>query len=171
MLAMPTQADGARTSNRSALAMTAILPLGHPLQMADTFYVTRPSGNREVGVEEVLTAPRSPRQKGERVIGSLRRECPDHMIIISEAHLRRVLTTYLQYYLQLEPVAACLYHLRRPRQQPARVADREANPTPTAVGGERSHSGLPPGGWHGRQGQPRRVPGFSMSSLFGPRFT
>jgi hypothetical protein len=30
---------------------------------------------------------------------------------------------------------------------------------------------LPPGGWHGRQGQPRRVPGFSMSSLFGPRFT
>ena len=46
-----------------------------------------------VGIEEVLTAPRSPWQNAyaERVIGTLRRECLDHVIVVNEACLRRVL--------------------------------------------------------------------------------
>ena len=46
-----------------------------------------------LGIEDVRTAPRAPWQNAyvERVIGSVRRECLDHMIIVSEAGLRRVL--------------------------------------------------------------------------------
>ena len=45
------------------------------------------------GVEEVVTAPRSPWQNPyvERLIGSVRRECLDHSIILNERHLRRIL--------------------------------------------------------------------------------
>src|SRR5262245_6891268 len=45
----------------------------------------------EMGIEEVLTAPRSPWQNPyvERVIGSLRRECLDHVIVLNERSLRR----------------------------------------------------------------------------------
>jgi putative transposase len=54
----------------------------------------------EMGILEVLTAPRSPWQNAyaERFIGSLRRECLDHMIIFNEASLRRILKTYFEYY-------------------------------------------------------------------------
>ncbi len=53
-----------------------------------------------MGIEEVITAPRSPWQNPyvERVIGTLRRECLDHVIIINEGHLRRILRSYLDYY-------------------------------------------------------------------------
>jgi transposase InsO family protein len=53
-----------------------------------------------MGIEEVLIAPRSPWQNPyvERVIGSIRRECLDHLIVLSEAHLRRILNEYLEYY-------------------------------------------------------------------------
>jgi transposase InsO family protein len=53
-----------------------------------------------MGIAEVLAAPASPWQNPyvERVIGSIRRECLDHVIVVNEAHLRRVLTSYLQYY-------------------------------------------------------------------------
>ena len=53
-----------------------------------------------MGIEQVLTSPRSPWQNPyvERVIGSIRRECLDHMIIFNEQHLRRVLRQYLDYY-------------------------------------------------------------------------
>jgi transposase InsO family protein len=46
-----------------------------------------------MGIEEVLTAPRSPWQNpfAERVIGSIRRECLDHVIVLNELHLRRLL--------------------------------------------------------------------------------
>ena len=53
-----------------------------------------------MGVEEVVTAPRSPWQNPyvERRIGSVRRECLDHSIILNERHLRRILGSYLDYY-------------------------------------------------------------------------
>jgi putative transposase len=53
-----------------------------------------------MGIEEVLTAPRSPWQNPfvERLIGSIRRECLDHLIIFNERHLRRVLSSYFQYH-------------------------------------------------------------------------
>jgi putative transposase len=53
-----------------------------------------------MGVTEVVSAPASPRQNPyvERVIGSIRRGCLDHVMVLNEAHLRRVLTSYLRYY-------------------------------------------------------------------------
>jgi putative transposase len=55
---------------------------------------------RGMDVADVVTACRSPWQNAyaERVIGSLRRDCLDHVIILSEAGLRRVLATYVAYY-------------------------------------------------------------------------
>jgi len=52
------------------------------------------------GIEEVPTAPRSPWQNPycERVIGSIRRECLDHVIVLNERHLMRLLTSYFDYY-------------------------------------------------------------------------
>ena len=51
---------------------------------------------KAMGIEEVLSAPRSPWQRAyvERVIGSIRRECLDHVIVLSEASLRRILVSY-----------------------------------------------------------------------------
>jgi hypothetical protein len=51
-----------------------------------------------MGIEEVLTTPRSPWQSPyvERIVGSIRRECLDHVIIFNEAHLRRVLSCYFR---------------------------------------------------------------------------
>ena len=51
---------------------------------------------RVMGMKEVVTAPRSPWQNPyvERLIGSIRRECLDHIIIFNESHLRRVLSRY-----------------------------------------------------------------------------
>jgi len=53
-----------------------------------------------VGIAEVLTAPASPWQNAyaERVIGTIRRECLDHMIILGEQHLRRTVKSYSDYY-------------------------------------------------------------------------
>src|SRR5437588_5162787 len=55
---------------------------------------------RDMGICEVLSAPRSPWQRAyiERVIGSVRRECLDHMIVLHETSLRRTLTSYFDYY-------------------------------------------------------------------------
>jgi transposase InsO family protein len=53
-----------------------------------------------MGIKEVVTAPRAPWQNPyvERVIGSIRREHLDHVVIFNERHLRRVLPSYLEYY-------------------------------------------------------------------------
>ncbi|HYT19900.1 MAG TPA: integrase core domain-containing protein [Candidatus Polarisedimenticolia bacterium] len=53
-----------------------------------------------LGVSEVITAPRSPWQNAfvERLIGSMRRECLDHVIILNQRHLRRLLKSYLYYH-------------------------------------------------------------------------
>jgi transposase InsO family protein len=53
-----------------------------------------------MGIHEVVTALRSPWQNAyvERIIGSIRRECLDHIVIFDERHLRRTLSSYVQYY-------------------------------------------------------------------------
>ena len=53
-----------------------------------------------MGITEVVTAPRSPWQNPyvERVIGSIRRECLNQIVIFNERHLGRVLTSYRDYY-------------------------------------------------------------------------
>ena len=55
---------------------------------------------RDMEIEEVLTAPRSPWQNPfvERLVGSIRRECLDHVIVWNERSLRRTLHNYLVYY-------------------------------------------------------------------------
>ena len=53
-----------------------------------------------MGIEQVLSAPRSPWQNPyvERLIGTVRRDCLDHVIVLNERHLRNLLTCYLNYY-------------------------------------------------------------------------
>ena len=53
-----------------------------------------------MGITEVITSPSSPWQNpcAERLIGSIRRECLDHVIVLGDRHLRRLLTAYLTYY-------------------------------------------------------------------------
>src|SRR3989442_7653202 len=53
-----------------------------------------------MGIHEVMTAPHSPWQNpfAARLIGSIRRECLDHVLVLSERHLRRILTHYFAYY-------------------------------------------------------------------------
>src|SRR6202158_4511777 len=55
---------------------------------------------RAMGIRDKPTAPGSPWQNGfaERLIGSIRREGPDHIIVLGEAHLRRILKSYACYY-------------------------------------------------------------------------
>ena len=55
---------------------------------------------KHMGIEEVIIAYRSPWQSPyvERLIGSIRRECLDRMIVLNEAHLRRILANYFTYY-------------------------------------------------------------------------
>src|SRR6476661_7300244 len=55
---------------------------------------------RAIGIRDRPTAPRSPWQNAyvERLIGSIRRECLDHVIVFGERHLRHVLRSYMSYY-------------------------------------------------------------------------
>ena len=56
----------------------------------------------KLGIEQIVTAPRSPWQNPyiERFIGSARRECFDHVVVLDEDHARRILRHYLEYYEQ-----------------------------------------------------------------------
>jgi len=75
-----------------------------------------------MGIDEILTAPYSPWQNpfAERLIGSVRRECLDHVLVLSERHLRRILTRYFVYYhrarthLSLEKDAPDMRPIQRP---------------------------------------------------------
>ena len=53
-----------------------------------------------MGIEEELSAPRSPWQRAcvKHIIGSIRRECLDHVIVLGEGSLRRTLVAYFDYY-------------------------------------------------------------------------
>ena len=70
-----------------------------------------------MGIRDVIIAPRAPWQNAfaERVIGSIRRECLDHVIILSEAHLRRVLRAYLAYYNTARPHQSLANNSPQPR--------------------------------------------------------
>jgi transposase InsO family protein len=60
---------------------------------------------RSLGIKERPIAPRSPWQNPyvERVIGSIRRECLDHAVVLSERHLKTLLRSYFAYYHQWRP--------------------------------------------------------------------
>ncbi len=57
---------------------------------------------KNLGIKEVINAPQAPSQNPycERVIGSIRRECLDHVIVLNEQHLQRILADYFEYYPQ-----------------------------------------------------------------------
>jgi putative transposase len=63
----------------------------------DVFLRRRVAG---MGITEVVSSPMSPWQSPfvERLIGSIRRECLDHVIVINRTHLRHVLLSYFTYY-------------------------------------------------------------------------
>ncbi len=69
---------------------------------------------KSLGIEDVVTSPRSPWQNPfvERVIGSIRRDCLNHVIVINEAHLRRILRDYFNYY------HTCRTHLSLDKDSP-----------------------------------------------------
>jgi len=58
-----------------------------------------------LGIRELLIAPHAPWQNpfAERLIGSIRRECLDHVIVLNERHLRGLLRAYLAYYNNVRP--------------------------------------------------------------------
>lgn len=55
---------------------------------------------RSLGIKEVVNAPRSPWRNPfiARVVGSIRRDCLDHVVVLNERHLRRILGAYPAYY-------------------------------------------------------------------------
>ena len=55
---------------------------------------------KNMDIEEVIIAPRAPWQNPyvERLIGSVRRECLNHVIVFGQGHLRRILADYFGYY-------------------------------------------------------------------------
>jgi putative transposase len=55
---------------------------------------------KNMGIKEVISVPQKPWQNPfvERIIGSIRRECTDHVIVLNEDHLRYVLPSYFEYY-------------------------------------------------------------------------
>jgi hypothetical protein len=76
-----------------------------------------------LGLAEVITAPRSPWQNAyvERVIGSIRRDCLDHVVVISDRQLRRILKEYLSYYNQVRTHLSL--HKDAPVPRPAKPPD------------------------------------------------
>ena len=78
---------------------------------------------RAIGIKTVLTAVRAPQANAiaERVVGTLRRECLDHLIIVNERHLRLVLREYVAHYNHVRPHQALELWApddRRPRSPP-----------------------------------------------------
>ena len=75
----------------------ASLPLRDRDQIYGAYFDRRVEG---LGIEQVRTAPHSPWQNPfvERVIGTIRRDCLDHVIVLDERHLRRILREYVDYY-------------------------------------------------------------------------
>src|SRR5664280_2651738 len=85
---------------RNLLFDFAILPK-YLIRDRDMKYGTLLGGKKNsFGIDEIVTAYRSPWQNGyvERVIGSIKRECLDHIIILNENHLRIILADYFSYY-------------------------------------------------------------------------
>jgi transposase InsO family protein len=79
---------------------------------------------RAIGIRDRPTSFRSPWQNGlvERLIGSARHECTDHVIVFNEEHLQRILSKYARYYmrthLSLGKDASCTRPIERFGAQP-----------------------------------------------------
>jgi transposase InsO family protein len=92
-----------------------------------------------MGIDEVLISSRSPWQNPfvERLIGSIRRECLDHVLVLGEAQLRQVLREYFAYYHDSRPHQSLDGNAPRPREiEPASRGRIVAEPR---VGGLHHH--------------------------------
>jgi transposase InsO family protein len=80
---------------------------------------------RSIGIRDRPTSPRSPWQNAyaERLIGSIRRECVDHVVVFGERHLRHVLLSYMSYY------AALLHELLQRHAHPFVIEQGRADVT------------------------------------------
>ena len=116
------------TTNPTAAWVAQQLREAFPFDTAPCYLIRDRDGiyGREVrqtlqslGIQEVLTAPRSPWQNPyvERLHGSIRRECLDHVIVLNERHLRRQLSSYFHYY----HTARCHLSLKRNAPFPREV--------------------------------------------------
>src|SRR4051794_21006883 len=86
---------------------------------------------RAMGIRDRPTAPRSPWQNGhaERLIGSIRRECLDHILVLGEPHLRHVLRSYTEYYnVARTPSVPCQGHSGPPSRPGGRKNCTPADP-------------------------------------------
>ena len=100
------QRDGASDSGLGCSANPGSVPRRHGATILDprsgpALLRLFPESPKDMGISEVLTAPQSPWQNpfAERLVGSIRRECLDHVIVLGEKHLRRILKSYFYYYL------------------------------------------------------------------------
>ena len=94
---------------------------------------------RNMGMEEVLIAPQSPWQNPyvERLIGSIRRECLDHIVVLNERHLKRLLTEYMSYYHRFRTHLSLAMDCPEPRPvEPPECGEMVATPE---VGGLHHH--------------------------------
>ena len=94
---------------------------------------------QNMGIEEVKIAPRRPWQNPycERLIGSMRREVLDHVIVLNDRHLKRLLTAYIAYYHRFRTHLALAMDCPHPRAvQPPETGGVIALP---AVGGLHHH--------------------------------
>ena len=97
------------TTNPTAEWLARQITAAFPWDTAPAFLIRDNDGSygevftrrvRSMGIRDRPIAPRSPWQNCyvERVIGSIRRECLDRMIVLGETHLRRILAGYVEYY-------------------------------------------------------------------------
>lgn len=79
--------------------------LGYPIRDNDRIYSNIVQRRiRAMGIRDKPIAPAAPWQNSftERLIGSIRRECLDHLAVLSEANLRRILQSYADYYNKIQ---------------------------------------------------------------------
>src|SRR6516162_2750453 len=78
---------------------------------------------KAMGIKQVQSAPRSPWQRAyvERVIGTIRRECLDHLIVFNERSLHRQLQAFVEYYHRSRVHLALIRMLPSPADAAARV--------------------------------------------------
>jgi putative transposase len=92
-----------------------------------------------MGMEEVITAPRSPWHDpfAERLLGTVRRDCLNYVIVLGESHLQRTLTRYFRYHHNFRT------HLSLEKDAPARRPVQDAKLGPvielSEVGGPHHH--------------------------------
>ena len=91
---------------------------------------------RRIGIETILTPVCAPNTNAiaERVIGTLRRQCRDHVIAVNERHLRRVPGEYVQHYNAMRPHWSLALDSPEGRKPVQRMSSRRVDSKPVLGG-------------------------------------